>query len=134
MRIPNSVRLRFRGAFNHPGRYTQGLTNTRCKRAMAALMNQIAELVAHDFGPRRPRKIMVNSLLRTVRHQHSLATWGYVAPRRSAHVAGYAADIEKSWYQRYDQRVCRSLELIGRISWSVTSSTRSTSARTGTSA
>ena len=55
---------------------------------------------------------MVNSVLRTVAFQHSLATWGYVAPRRSAHLAGYAADIEKSWYERHAPRVCRSLELV----------------------
>jgi hypothetical protein len=112
MRIPNSVRLRYRGVTNHPGRYTQGLTTTRSKRATAALMNQIANAVTDDIRPRHPLKIMINSILRTVAHQHSLATWGYVAPRRSAHLAGYAADIEKGWYERHDQRVSRSLELI----------------------
>ncbi len=112
MRIPNSVRLRYRGVTNHPGRYTQGLTTTRCKRATAALLNQISVAVTDDIGPRHPLKIMVNSVLRTVAYQHSLATWGYIAPRRSAHLAGYAADIEKGWYERHDQRACRSLELI----------------------
>jgi hypothetical protein len=110
MRIPNSVRLRYRGVTNHPGRYTQGLTTTRCTRATAALLNQISDAVAYEIGSTKPLKIMVNSILRTVVYQHSLATWGYVAPRRSAHLAGYAADIEKGWYQRHDQRVGRSLE------------------------
>ena len=112
MRIPNLVRLRYRRATNHPGRYTQGLTTTRCKRAAAALVNQIADAVMQDASPRRPRRILVNSILRTVAYQHSLATWGYVAPRRSAHLAGYAVDIEKSWYERHDQRACRSLEQV----------------------
>ena len=112
MRIPNWLRLRYRNVRNHPGRYTQGLTSTRCTRAMAALMNQIAETATDDLRPRQPVRIMVNSVLRTVPFQHALATWGYVAPRRSAHLAGYAADIEKGWYQRHAPRVCRSLELI----------------------
>jgi hypothetical protein len=112
MRIPNSVRLRYRRVRNHPGRYTHGLTTTRCARAMAALLNEIAEAVTSDLHPARPVRIMVNSVLRTVAFQHSLATWGYVAPRRSAHVAGFAADIEKRWYERHDPRVGRSLELV----------------------
>jgi hypothetical protein len=112
MRIPNSVRLRYRHVLNHPGRYTQGLTTTRCTRAMAALLNQIAATVTDDVRPRRPVRLMVNSVLRTVTFQHSLATWGYVAPRRSAHLAGYAADIEKRWYDRHAPRVGRSLGLV----------------------
>jgi Family of unknown function (DUF5715) len=112
MRIPNWLRLRYRDVRNHPGRYTQGLTTTRCTRAMAALLNQIAETVTYDLRQRQPVRIMVNSVLRTVAFQHSLATWGYVAPRRSAHLAGYAADIEKSWYERHAPRVCGSLEQI----------------------
>jgi hypothetical protein len=112
MRIPNSMRLRYRRATNHPGRYTQGLTTTRCKRAAAALANEIAEAVRHDARSGRARSIMVNSMLRTVPDQHSLATWGYVAPRRSAHLAGYAIDIEKAWYERHEQRVSQSLERV----------------------
>jgi hypothetical protein len=112
MRIPNSLRLRYRHVRNHPGRYTQGLTSTRCTRAMAALMNEIADIVSGDVRSRRPVRIMVNSVLRTVAFQHSLATWGYVAPRRSAHLAGYAADIEKRWYERHAPAVCRSLERV----------------------
>jgi hypothetical protein len=112
MRIPNSLRLRYRRLTNHPGRYTQGLTTTRSTRAMAALLNQVAETVTYDVHPPRPVRLMVNSVLRTVAFQHALATWGYVAPRRSAHLAGYAADIEKGWYERHAPRIARSLELV----------------------
>jgi hypothetical protein len=109
MRIPNSLRLRYRRATNHPGRYTHGLTTTRCPRAMAALVNYIADTVTKRIRPDDPVRILVNSVLRTVAYQHSLATWGYVAPRSSAHVAGYAVDIEKGWYERHDARVDRAL-------------------------
>lgn len=112
MRLPNSMRLRYRKARNHPGRYTQGLTTTRCKPAMAALLNDIAEGVASDLGRRRAPKLMVNSVLRSAAYQHFLATIGYVAPKRSAHVAGYAADIERGWYLAHDPAVGRSLERI----------------------
>ncbi len=109
MRIPNSVRVRYRALRNHPGRYTQGLTTTWCTTATAALLNEISEAVAREMRSAKPLRLMVNSILRTVEYQQSLASWGYVAPRRSAHLAGYAADIEKGWYERHDQRVGRSL-------------------------
>lgn len=112
MRIPNSVRVRYRALRNHPGRYTQGLTTTRCRVATAALLNEISDAVAREMRPAKPLRLMVNSILRTVEYQQSLASWGYVAPRRSAHLAGYAADIEKGWYERHDQRVGRSLQEI----------------------
>ncbi len=105
MRVPNAVRLRYRSFTNHPGRYTQGLTVTRCKKAMAGLINQISEDVALETNTRRSFKVLVNSVLRTVTYQRTLAKIGYIAPRRSAHLAGYAVDIEKRWYEKHDYHV-----------------------------
>ena len=105
MRLPNSLRLRYRRVVNHPGRYTQGLTLTRCKKAMAGLINQISEIVASEVNSIRPYKVLVNSMLRTTAYQETLARMGYVAPRNSAHLAGYAADVEKLWYQRHNKEM-----------------------------
>lgn len=112
MRIPNSLRLRYRVFTNHPGRYTQGLTTTRCKRAVAGLINQISERVALEANSRQPLKVMINSVLRTVTYQESLAKIGYIAPRQSAHLAGYAVDMEKLWYERHDVHVHTAMRRI----------------------
>jgi hypothetical protein len=110
MRVPNSLRLRYRGLTNHPGRYTQGLTITRCKMAMAGLINQISEDVAGEVNAKRPFKLLVNSLLRTGSYQESLARLGYVAPRHSAHLAGYAVDLERFWYEKHDRLAYGAIE------------------------
>ena len=52
---------------------------------------------------------MVNSVLRTVADQEALARMGYVAPRHSAHLAGYAVDVEKLWYQRCDESAYKAI-------------------------
>ena len=113
MRIPNSIRLRYRRMVNHPGRYTQGLRITRCKKAMVGLINQISEEVASEVvgevDSRKPFKVMVNSVLRTVEYQTALAGIGYIAPRQSAHLAGYGVDVEKLWYSKYDGRAHKAL-------------------------
>ena len=110
MRVPNSVRLRYRRLVNHPGRYTQGLTTTRYKRAMVGLINQISEDAENELGSDSPFRMLVNSVLRTVRYQRSLAAIGYVAPAQSSHLAGYAVDIEKSWYQEHDPRAHAAIQ------------------------
>jgi hypothetical protein len=112
MRVPNSLRLRYRRLVNHPGKYTQGLMTTRCKPAMVGLINRISEDVESAIRPRKSFKILVNSILRTVEYQHSLAKIGYVAPRNSGHLAGYAVDVEKIWYQENDQRAHAAIEEI----------------------
>ncbi len=101
MRVPNALRLRYRRLVNHPGRYTQGLTTVRCKKSMVGLINQLCEDVTDDIGSGKPLKILVNSLLRTVEYQRSLAQLGYIAPRSSSHVVGYAVDFERVWYKQY---------------------------------
>ncbi len=103
MRIPNSMRLRYRRLVNHPGRYTQGLKTTRCKKALMGLINQISEDITGKIASRQPFKVMVNSVLRTEVYQNTLASLGYIAPRNSAHLNGYAVDLEKLWYEKHDR-------------------------------
>jgi hypothetical protein len=116
MRLPNSLRLRYRRLVNHPGRYTQGLRTTRCRKAMAGLINQISEDVTRElasnessFSRGRVFKVMVNSILRTVAYQDSLVMIGYIAPRYSAHLVGYAVDLEKLWYEKHDRPACEAI-------------------------
>lgn len=116
MRIPNSLRLRYRRLINHPGKYTQGLTTTRCKKAMVGFINQLSVEAARQNGSGESFRVLVNSILRTVEHQNSLANIGYVAPRHSAHLAGYAVDVEQQWYQEHDQQVHCVIEgLLGKL-------------------
>jgi hypothetical protein len=110
MRIPNSLRLRYRRLVNDPGRYTQGLTTTRCTKAMVGLINQVAEEAADRLGRGGGFRVLVNSVLRTEAYQDSLACIGYVAPRYSAHLAGYAVDVEKRWYEHHDAQAHRAIE------------------------
>jgi hypothetical protein len=110
MRIPNSLRLRYRRLVNHPGRYTQGLKTTRCKKAMAGLINRISEDVATQLARARPFRVMVNSVLRTMAYQSALAQIGYVAPRNSAHLVGYAVDLEKLWYEKHDRKAHEAIK------------------------
>jgi hypothetical protein len=110
MRVPNSLRLRYRRLTNHPGRFTQGLTTTRCPKAMAGFINQLSEETARQNDVDDSFRVLINSVLRTVEYQNSLAKIGYVAPRNSAHLAGYAVDVEQQWYKEHDQRVHKLIE------------------------
>ncbi len=110
MRIPNSLRLRYRRLANHPGKHSQGLTTTRCRKAVAGLINQISEDAAQRTRSEGPFRLLVNSVLRTVEYQNALANIGYVAPRHSGHLAGYAVDIEKQWYAENDRQAHAAIE------------------------
>ena len=110
MRVPNSLRLRYRRLINHPGKYTQGLTTTRCSKAMAGFINQLSEETARLNGADDSFRVLINSVLRTVEYQNSLAKIGYVAPRHSAHLAGYAVDIEQQWFKEHDKRAHKVIE------------------------
>ena len=110
MRVPNALRLRYRRLVNHPGRYTQGLTTVKCKKSMLGLINQLCEDVTYDLGSSKPLKILVNSLLRTVEYQCSLAQLGYIAPRSSSHVVGYGVDLERVWYKQYHTQAYTAIQ------------------------
>jgi hypothetical protein len=78
-----------------------GLRFTCSRPAVIAMVNQIA----HDFAdamPLRTPRIWVNSMVRSVEHQHRLRSLGYAAVLPSAHCAGYACDLESSWLRQYD--------------------------------
>jgi hypothetical protein len=78
-----------------------GLRFTRSRPALIAVVNQIAGDFAAATPPQTPR-IWVNSMVRSVEHQHRLRSLGYAAVLPSAHCAGYACDLESSWFRQFD--------------------------------
>jgi Family of unknown function (DUF5715) len=78
-----------------------GLKFTCSRPAVIAVVNQIAREFAAAMPPRTPR-IWVNSMVRSVAHQHRLRSLGYAAVLPSAHCTGYACDLESSWFRQFD--------------------------------
>jgi hypothetical protein len=78
-----------------------GLRFTCSRPVVVAVVNQIALDFAAALPPRTPR-IWVTSMVRSVEHQYRLRSLGYPAVLWSAHCAGYACDLEKGWFSRYD--------------------------------
>jgi len=81
---------------------TAGLSFTRSRPAVIAVVNQIARDLAAAI-PDAPR-LWVTSMVRSVQHQHRLRTLGYAAVLPSSHCVGYACDVEMAWFRRFDQR------------------------------
>ena len=78
---------------------TAGLRFARARREALALLNQLAA----DFAAAAPGAppLWVTSLARSIEQQHRLRALGYTATLPSAHCAGYAMDIEMSWFRRF---------------------------------
>jgi hypothetical protein len=81
--------------------HTAGLRFARSRPAVVAVVNQIARELAAALPPRTPR-LWVNSLVRSVQHQHHLRSLGYPAALPSSHCVGYACDVEMLWFRRFD--------------------------------
>jgi len=78
-----------------------GLRFTRSRPELIAVVNQIARDFAAAMPSGTPR-IWVNSMVRSIEHQHRLRSLGYAAVLPSAHCAGYACDLESSWLRQFD--------------------------------
>jgi hypothetical protein len=78
---------------------TAGLRFARARREALALLNQLAA----DFTAAAPGAppLWVTSLARSIEQQRRLRALGYTATLPSAHCAGYAMDIEMSWFRRF---------------------------------
>jgi hypothetical protein len=81
--------------------HTAGLKFTHARPEVVALLNQVARDLVRTAPPGTP-PLWVTSLARSLRHQHRLRELGYAAMLPSAHCVGYAADVEISWFRRYD--------------------------------
>jgi hypothetical protein len=80
---------------------TAGLSFTRSRPAVIAVVNQIARELAAALPPRTPR-LWVTSTVRSVQHQHRLRALGYAAVLPSSHCVGYACDLEMRWFRQFD--------------------------------
>ena len=80
---------------------TAGLSFTRARPAVIAVVNQIAAELAAALPPRAPRP-WVTSTVRSVQRQHRLRDLGYAAVLPSSHCVGYACDLEMQWFRRFD--------------------------------
>ncbi len=78
---------------------TAGLRLARARREALTLLNQLAA----DFAAAAPGAppLWVTSLARSIEQQRRLRALGYTATLPSAHCAGYAMDIEMSWFRRF---------------------------------
>jgi hypothetical protein len=81
---------------------TAGLRFTRSRPVVVAVVNQIARDLAAALPPRTPG-LWVNSMVRSVEHQHRLRSLGYAAVLPSSHCVGYACDLEMHWFRRFDR-------------------------------
>lgn len=67
---------------------------------------------AHGFPGALGDLLWVTSLARSAEHQRRLRRLGYPAVLPSSHCAGWAADIEMSWFRRFGaDQILRSLLL-----------------------
>jgi hypothetical protein len=80
---------------------TAGLRLARTRPESVALLNQLSDAFAVAAPPGTP-PLWVTSLTRSIAHQRHLRRLGYSAMLPSSHCAGYAVDIEISWFRRFD--------------------------------
>jgi hypothetical protein len=78
-----------------------GLRFTRSRPVVIAAVNRVARAFAAGQPGGSPRP-WVTSMVRSVDHQHRLRALGYSAVLPSSHCAGYACDLEKTWFRRFD--------------------------------
>lgn len=88
--------------FAAPGRAprTAGLRFACARPELVVLLNQLSA----DFARQAPEgtpPLWVTSLTRSVQHQRHLRSLGYAALLPSAHCVGFAADIEMTWFRRF---------------------------------
>jgi len=79
---------------------TAGLRFPQARPAVVELINQLA-MEFRSLAPRGTPPLWVNSMTRSVGHQHRLRALGYAAILPSSHCTGYGVDIEMNWYRRY---------------------------------
>jgi hypothetical protein len=98
--VARAVRVAERTAA--PGRApaASGLRLAYARAELIVLLNRIAADFARLAPPGTPR-LWVTSLTRSVAYQRELRALGYTALLPSAHCAGYAADVEMTWYRNF---------------------------------
>ena len=98
--IARAARLAERAAAPSRAPAAAGLRLACARAELVVLLNRIADDFARLSPPGTP-PLWVTSLTRSVAYQRHLRTLGYVALLPSAHCAGYAADVEMTWYRNF---------------------------------
>jgi hypothetical protein len=110
--VARAVRAAERAAA--PGRapVAAGLRLACARAELIVLLNRIAADFARLAPPGTP-PLWVTSLTRSAAYQRELRALGYAALLPSAHCAGYAADVEMSWYRNFGARHILQAVLLG---------------------
>jgi hypothetical protein len=80
--------------------HVSGMKFLVARPEMVTLLNEVADLL-HKEAPTGTPPLWVNSIVRSVEHQHHLSTLGYSALLPSSHCLGWAADVEMTWFQTF---------------------------------
>ena len=91
---------------------TVGLRFACARAELIVVLNRIAADFARLARPGTP-PLWVTSLARSVAYQRQLRHLGYAALLPSAHCAGYAADVEMTWYRQFDANHVLQAVLLG---------------------
>lgn len=98
--IARAARLAERAAAPNRAPAASGLRLACARAELVVLLNRIAADFARLAPPGTP-PLWVTSLTRSAAYQRHLRALGYVALLPSAHCAGYAADVEMTWYRNF---------------------------------
>jgi hypothetical protein len=110
--VARAVRAAERAAV--PGRapLAAGLRLACARAELIVLLNRIAADFARLAPPGTP-PLWVTSLTRSAAYQRELRALGYAALLPSAHCAGYAADVEMTWYRNFGAQHVLQAVLLG---------------------
>jgi hypothetical protein len=110
--VARAVRAAERAAV--PGRapVAAGLRLACARAELIVLLNRIAADFARLAPPGTP-PLWVTSLTRSAAYQRELRALGYAALLPSAHCAGYAADVEMTWYRNFGAQHVLQAVLLG---------------------
>jgi hypothetical protein len=98
--VARAARAAERAAVPNRAPAAAGLRLAYARPELIVLLNRIAADFARLAPPATP-PLWVTSLTRSVAYQRHLRAIGYAALLPSAHCAGYAADVEMTWYRNF---------------------------------
>jgi hypothetical protein len=110
--VARAVRAAERAAAPSRAPIAAGLRLACARAELIVLLNHIAADFARLAPPGTP-SLWVTSLTRSAAYQRELRALGYAALLPSAHCAGYAADVEMSWYRNFGAQHVLQAVLLG---------------------
>jgi hypothetical protein len=110
--VARAVRAAERAAAPSRAPVAAGLRLACARAELIVLLNRIAADFARLAPPGTP-PLWVTSLTRSAAYQRELRALGYAALLPSAHCAGYAADVEMTWYRNFGAQHVLQAVLLG---------------------